>query len=69
MTRLTTLLALLVSTVGCVTVHPWQRGELSDPIMQPELLPEQIALDQHFLVTVEASAGGYAVAGGGCGCN
>ena len=67
--RITVVLALMIELGGCVTVHPWQRGERSDPVMQPELLPEQIALDQHFLVTVEASAGGYAVAGGGCGCN
>ena len=61
------LVALLVSS--CVTVHPWERAILSDPVMQGELIPEAVFLEQHFLGTREASAGGYAIAGGGCGCN
>ncbi len=54
---------------SCVTVHPWNRAKLADPVMQPELIPESIFLEQHFVCTREASAGGYGIAGGGCGCN
>ncbi len=61
------LTALLLGS--CATVQPYQRGTLADPVMQGELIPESVFLEQHFLGTREASAGGYAIAGGGCGCN
>ena len=60
---------LLFLLAVCATVAPYERGRLADPIMQPEIVPEHTALEQHALVTREASAGGYAIAGGGCGCN
>jgi hypothetical protein len=62
------LAVALALGAGCATVKPWQRGTLADPLMQPDLLPDQVILDQHFLLTVEGAAGGYDVAGGGCGC-
>ncbi len=72
MIRLSKALTLLIVALvcgSCVTVHPWERAILSDPVMQGELIPETVFLEQHFLGTREASAGGYAIAGGGCGCN
>ncbi len=63
------LVAVAVFASACATVRPWERGTLSDPVMQGELIPETVFLEQHFLGTREASAGGYAIAGGGCGCN
>ena len=62
------LLALLL-LAGCATVRPWEGEFLADPVMQPELVEETVFLEQHFVNTREASTGGYAVAGGGCGCN
>ena len=53
---------------GCATVHPWERSMLADPVMAPELVPDTILAEQHFLVIREASGGGYGIAGGGCGC-
>ncbi len=72
MSLLRPLLCALLCTLlfsGCVTVHPWERGLLADPVMQPELVPGAVELEQHMLATLEASAGGYGIAGGGCGCN
>jgi hypothetical protein len=72
MNRLAKALFSLIAVLlcgSCVTVHPWERAILSDPAMQGELIPEAVFLEQHFLGTREASAGGYAIAGGGCGCN
>lgn len=63
------LLVLVTFASGCATVHAYERGKLADPVMAPEPVPEATFLDQHFIATVEASAGGYGVAGGGCGCN
>ncbi len=64
-----TLLLLCCGIASCATVQPWERARLADPVMQAELLPEAAAMEQHFVATVEASSGGYGVAGGGCGCN
>ena len=66
-TLLKILAVLLLS--GCATVRSYERELLADPVMQPELIPESLFLEQHFICTREGSAGGYAVAGGGCGCN
>ncbi len=62
-------IALGLLLAGCATVHPWERARLADPVMAAEIIPEALSMEQHFLATVEASAGGYGVAGGGCGCN
>ncbi|MCP4805126.1 MAG: DUF4266 domain-containing protein [Proteobacteria bacterium] len=64
------LASLVLVTLGaCVTVRPYERELLADPVMQAEHIEDCLAQEQHFLATREASAGGYAIAGGGCGCN
>jgi len=63
------LLLIAALAAGCATVKPFDRARLADPVMQPELIPECVAIDQHVLATLEASQGGYGVVGGGCGCN
>jgi hypothetical protein len=50
-------------------VRPEQRAILADPTMQfDEPSVDRAALD-HALENREASTGGGAVRGGGCGCN
>ena len=63
-----TLVAVLAVT-GCSTVKPWQRGTLAKPEMNwsPDRL--EATLESHIYYSKEASFGGTAAAGGGCGCN
>ncbi|GGX51059.1 DUF4266 domain-containing protein [Saccharospirillum salsuginis] len=63
-----TLVALLLAT-GCTTVKPWQRGTLAKPEMSWSPDPLEATLENHIYYSKEASFGGTAAAGGGCGCN
>jgi cysteine synthase len=57
---------LIVLTVGCSTVKPYQKEHLADPIMtvsQDEAMRELKWLDAR-----EGSTGGAGGAGGGCAC-
>ncbi len=71
MMRLKWLFVVLcvVGVSGCVTVSPWQRGNLAKSEMSwsPDAL--ESTLDGHIYFAKEASSGGGAAAGGGCGCN
>lgn len=60
---------VLLILSGCSTVQPWQRGTLAKPEMEwsPDRL--EASLDNHVYFSKEASSGGTAAAGGGCGCN
>ena len=53
---------------GCVTVQPWQRGRLADPCMIFDADAAQLAYTAHWQEAREASAGGFGVQSGGCGC-
>ena len=61
------LLSLILT--GCVAVKPYQRENLSERTMDFEAKKEEIAMEQHFLLTREGSMGGLGGAGGGCACN
>ena len=50
-------------------VKPWQRGVLARPEMQLDSAPLISGLDDHIYFSKEASSGGRAFGGGGCGCN
>ena len=67
--RATLLTLALVALGGCETVQPWERGTLAKDEMQwqPELLESRLQSQVHY--SKEASSGGTAAAGGGCGCN
>lgn len=56
---------------GCTSwgVKPWQRGVLARPEMQLDSTPLISGLDDHIYFSKEASSGGRAFGGGGCGCN
>jgi hypothetical protein len=59
----------LAPLAGCVRVKPYQREQLSLAPMSsaPEALEDHFR--QHWQESREGAAGGYAAAGGGCGCN
>jgi Domain of unknown function (DUF4266) len=61
------LLAALAAG-GCATVQPWQRGRLADSCMVFEGDGAQVSYMTHWQEAREASAGGFGVQSGGCGC-
>lgn len=65
------LIVMLSSLTGCTMekVAPWQRGNLAKRVMVRDATPAQAALDQHAYSAKEATAGGYGIGAGGCGCN
>lgn len=74
MTRLLKTLFLLfpflyLSACSIEQVKPWERDLLAKPSMQ--LISDEVenALDEHIYFSKEASTGGSAIGGGGCGCN
>jgi hypothetical protein len=62
------LLAVLTVLTGCTNVQPWERGNLAKPQMALDPNPLQSSLRAHNYGSREASAGGNAASGGGCGC-
>jgi len=59
--------ALTLCLSGCA-VQPWERGTLAKPHMALEPHPMQSSLKSHNYQSREASSGGGAASGGGCGC-
>jgi hypothetical protein len=61
----------VLSVAGCADwgVKPWQREVLARPEMQLDSTPVLSSLDDHIYFSKEASSGGRAFGGGGCGCN
>jgi len=53
---------------GCAAVQPWQRGRLADPCMIFDADASRVGYMTHWQEAREASAGGYGVQSGGCGC-
>jgi hypothetical protein len=56
---------------GCATmgVRAWERDVLARPEMSLDHEATDLAMDDHIYFSREASAGGRAFGGGGCGCN
>ena len=54
------------STLG---VEPWERDVLAKDEMQLVSNPLEAGIDDHIYFSKEASSGGRAFGGGGCGCN
>ena len=59
--------ALLAS--ACATVEPYQRAQLARPDMAFDASPGLMRALEKTFGAKEASSGGAAVGGGGCGCN
>ena len=53
---------------GCVTVRPWEREQLADPIMIIDENPIDAGIKEHFIDYREGSEGGTGAQSGGCGC-
>ena len=53
---------------GCVTVQPWERGTLADPMMVFDENPIEKGIKEHAIDYREGSVGGTGAQGGGCGC-
>lgn len=67
--RLLWVAALGISSNGCTTIEPWQRGTLAKAHMAPAPHPLHNSLRNHVQNSREAASGGDgAAAGGGCGC-
>ncbi len=65
------LLSMLTSLGGCASlgVKPWQRDLLAKKEMALDAEGVDLGLDDHIYFSKEATSGGRAFAGGGCGCN
>jgi hypothetical protein len=55
--------------LGLGEVKPWEKGTLAQPAMKMDANPLEARYEDHIYVSKEASSGGTAVGGGGCGCN
>lgn len=62
------LLCMMLSLSGCVTVQPWERGTLADPIMILDENPIDKGILEHHLDYREGATGGTGAQAGGCGC-
>jgi hypothetical protein len=59
----------VISSAGCATVAPYERGTLARTDMQLERNGDAAAGQQHADAYREGSVGGTGASGGGCGCN
>jgi len=53
---------------GCVTVQPWEKESLADPIMIINANPIKAGMKEHHLDYREGSSGATGAQSGGCGC-
>ena len=70
--RIRTLAAtgiLVVVSMGCTTVRPWERDHLAGYGMRPDRDPLATGLADHLWFSREGVHGGRSIGGGGCGCN
>ena len=63
------ILPALLCLQACEPVEPWERGDLAKPQMALDPNPTNSALRAHTFASREATQGGNAGVGGGCGCN
>lgn len=70
LTKLAMCIALL-QLGGCASlgVQPWERELLAQESMNLNADGVDVGLDEHIYFSKEATSGGRAFAGGGCGCN
>jgi hypothetical protein len=53
---------------GCMSVAPWERGNLAQPEMAADAHPLQRAFREHVYMSREAAMSAGGEGGGGCGC-
>ena len=66
--RILITFAAFIALWGCAVVQPWERQELSDPIMILDENPLDKAVMEHHREYREGTKGGTGARGGGCGC-
>ncbi|MDU0353487.1 DUF4266 domain-containing protein [Paraglaciecola aquimarina] len=64
-------LLLTLQLAGCTNlgVKPWERDILAKKEMALDSEGNDLGLDDHIYFSKEATSGGRAFGGGGCGCN
>ena len=67
--KLLLLLIGVVGSQGCSPVAAWERGNLAKKEMALDPNPNLSHIRDHIFTSREASQGGRANSGGGCGCN
>ena len=60
-------LVVVVSSVACAHVAPYERGKLAHPMMTSDHLEGPAA--SHVLAVHEGAIGGGSLSESGCGCN
>jgi hypothetical protein len=71
MRKFKVIIILVLVGIGlnsCVTVEPWEREQLSKPIMIMDKNPIEKGIQIHHLEYREGSAGATGSQSGGCGC-
>lgn len=68
MTRLGIVLGLTL-LIGCVSVAPYQREDLTGPGMEGSHEAAEMEFRSHVHDSREGATGGNGSTGGGCGCN
>lgn len=68
-TALISSLALLGAACTSIGPQPWEKDLMARKEMQVDTHPLLTAAEEHIYFSKEASSGGRAFAGGGCGCN
>ncbi|WP_289028214.1 DUF4266 domain-containing protein [uncultured Paraglaciecola sp.] len=63
------LVLLQLSGCASIGVQPWERQLLAQDSMSLNSEAVEVGLDEHIYFSKEATSGGRAFAGGGCGCN
>ena len=63
------VITLVTGLQACAQVKRWERGDLARNEMAWDPDPLASTLDSHIYFAKEASSGGAASEGGGCGCN
>ena len=66
--RILLLFCAALFLFGCVTVKPWEKESLSDPIMIIDENPINAGIKEHFLDYREGVEGATGAESGGCGC-
>ena len=59
---------LSLSSVACVHLEPWERGNLAKPEMAVDAFPVLNEMRAHNFGSREAGSGSSSSSGGGCGC-
>ena len=66
--RILLFLLMIGLFFGCTTVQPWERENLSSPVMIMDKNPIEKGIKIHHIEFREGSSGATGSQSGGCGC-